>query len=47
MTICAVEPLPFVPVMWMAGAARCGSPISSMSRSMRAVVGEMMRPVAS
>ena len=45
--ICAVEPLPFVPVMWMAGAARCGSPISSMSRSMRAVVGEMMRPVAS
>ena len=23
-TICAVEPLPLVPVMWMTGAARCG-----------------------
>lgn len=28
----AVEVLPFVPVMWMTGYARCGSPSSSTAR---------------
>jgi hypothetical protein len=46
-TICAVEPFPFVPVMWIAGAARCGSPMSATSRSMRSVEGDVMRPVSS
>ncbi len=45
--ISAVEPLPFVPVMWMAGAARCGSPMTAISRSMRSVEGEVIRPVTS
>ncbi len=45
--ICAVEPLPLVPVMWMAGAARWGSPITDISSSMRAVEGDVMRPVTS
>ena len=26
--ICAVEPLPFVPVTWITGSACCGSPIA-------------------
>ena len=45
--IWAVEPLPLVPVMWMAGAARWGSPITDINRSMRSVDGELMRPVTS
>ena len=45
--ICAVEPLPFVPVMWMAGAARCGSPITAINRSMRSVDGDAIRPLTS
>ena len=45
--IWAVEPLPLVPVMWMAGAERCGSPMSPTSRSMRSVDGDVMRPVSS
>ncbi len=35
----AVEVLPFVPVMWMTGNVRCGSPISSTTAAIRASVG--------
>ena len=35
----AVEPLPLVPVTWMTGALRCGSPRSSTSAWIRASEG--------
>ena len=44
MIICDVEPLPFVPVTWITGYANCGSPIASTNRSIRAVVGDVIRP---
>ena len=46
-TICAVEPLPLVPVMWMTGAASCGSPIACTSRVIGSSVGDVTRPVFS
>ena len=45
--IWAVEPLPFVPVRWITGAACCGSPIAAHSAAMVSVDGEVMRPVFS
>ncbi len=45
--IWAAEPLPLVPVMWMTGQARCGSPIADSSRSIRSVDGELRCPVVS
>ena len=46
-TIWAVEPLPLVPVMWMTGYARCGSPIAWTSRVIGSSVGDVTRPVFS
>jgi hypothetical protein len=41
-TIRAVDVLPFVPVMWIAGAERCGSPSNSTSIVIRSRVGAMI-----
>ncbi len=41
-TIRAVEVLPLVPVRWIAGRARCGSPSSSMKAWMRSSVGSSL-----
>ena len=45
--IWAVDPLPLVPVMWITGYARCGSPIASTSRVIGSSVGDVTRPVFS
>ena len=45
--ICAVEPLPLVPVMWITGWLSCGSPIAATSRVIGSSVGDVMRPVFS
>ncbi len=43
--ICTVEPLPFVPVTWMTGALRWGSPSAAQIAAIGSVVGESIRPV--
>jgi hypothetical protein len=42
--ICAVDPLPFVPVRWITGAACCGSPIAAHSAAIVSVDGDVDAP---
>ena len=45
--ICAVDPLPLVPVMWITGWLSWGSPIAATRRVIGSNVGEVIRPVFS